>query len=175
MNLMEIKRQTTANSQKRHSKAMYKLINEDVPWVVKWGNMIFLVVFCIVIGLSAVIRYPEIVEADISIRTAPDNLQIICVIKHAGNLKQGHNLAIIIKDGNGNAFRLNGTVSGIVTAINGNTRITVAVNIGVAKDINRLFEKGKSYQVNAYLTYGDETVFNRLLAVLSTMSWYRRV
>jgi len=55
------------NEQTRHSDDMQDIITMAPPWLLRWGITLFFCLLVLIIGLSAVIRYPDIVKSQLKI------------------------------------------------------------------------------------------------------------
>jgi multidrug efflux pump subunit AcrA (membrane-fusion protein) len=62
--------QQNPNSETRHSDDMEDIITAPPSWLIRWGVTIFFIILVLIIVLSSVIKYPDIVRAEMRIRAA---------------------------------------------------------------------------------------------------------
>ena len=75
---------TTTEQMPRHTDDMQDIITKVPSWILRWGVTFFFIVIILIIGLSALIRYPDIVPANLKI-TSPNSPKPI-VAKIQGKL-----------------------------------------------------------------------------------------
>ena len=67
-----------SNGQARHTDAMQDIITTVPSWILSWGIMLFGGVLILVISLSAIIKYPDIVKTQLKIESpnSPNRLSL---------------------------------------------------------------------------------------------------
>lgn len=68
------------------SDEVQEILSRVPHWMIRWGNLIMLILLLILIGMSCVIKYPEVIKADITITTATPPERLIA--KTSGRLEK---------------------------------------------------------------------------------------
>jgi len=90
--------------EKRHTEEMQEIIGAPPSWLLRWGITVFFSILILILGLSELIRYPDIIKTQLKVRSL--NLPQPVVVKMPGKLikllvqnnqivKEGQALAII--------------------------------------------------------------------------------
>lgn len=90
--------------EKRHTDEMQEIIGAPPSWLLRWGITVFFSILVLILGLSELIRYPDIVKTQLKIRSL--NLPQPVAVKMPGKLikllvqnnqvvKEGQALAIV--------------------------------------------------------------------------------
>jgi multidrug efflux pump subunit AcrA (membrane-fusion protein) len=64
----------------RHTEDMQDIITKVPSWILRWGITLFFGILVLIIGLSAFIRYPDIVNARLQIQSPNSPKPIISTI-----------------------------------------------------------------------------------------------
>ena len=92
---------TENNHLPRHTDDMQDIITTVPSWILRWGITLFFALLILIIALSALIRYPDIVKASLKI-DSPNSPKPV-VTKVSGKLvkllvKENENGSLIIKE-----------------------------------------------------------------------------
>jgi len=102
---------TDTNLSSVHSDDMQDIITTVPSWILRWGITLFFCVLLLIVGLSALIRYPDIVKATLKINSpnTPKPIQskiqgklVKILVKENENVKTGQLLAYIESTANHN-------------------------------------------------------------------------
>jgi len=111
-----IKKET--HQQVAHSPAIQQIITSVPSWLLRWGIFIFFVLLFLIIGLSAFIRYPDLVKTTLKIESSPDNLfygEILVSQNQLNKIKEGQEVLIKLKR---YPFETYGMITGRINYIN---------------------------------------------------------
>jgi hypothetical protein len=75
---------TETNHQPRHSDDVQDIITTAPSWILKWGITLFFAILVLITGLSALIRYPDIIKTQLKIESS--NLPESVITKTSGKL-----------------------------------------------------------------------------------------
>ena len=103
------------NEQTRHSDDMQDIITIVPPWLLRWGISLFFGILVLIVGLTAFIRYPDIVKTQLQIdssnppkpvvaKTAGKVLQLL--VTQNETVKAGQQLALIESADGNNKYAL---------------------------------------------------------------------
>ena len=102
---------TEEDQQLRHSDDMQDIITAVPPWILRWGITLFFMVLVLIIGLSALIRYPDIIKTSLKIDSPNSPKPVVAkisgklinlLVKENQQVKAGQPLAFIESTANHN-------------------------------------------------------------------------
>ncbi len=97
--------------QERHSDDVQDIITAIPPWILRWGITLFFMVLVLIIGLSALIRYPDIIKTSLKIDSPNSPKPVVAkisgklinlLVKENEQVKAGESLAFIESTANHN-------------------------------------------------------------------------
>jgi hypothetical protein len=105
----------------RHTEEIQDIITKVPSWVMRWGIMVFFGVLLIVVAISAIVRYPDVVKSRISFQSVEKDVVIVpgpVVVKQVAvnpnaAVKQGQLLAVVTNAG-GEHFNIISTIDGTI-------------------------------------------------------------
>ena len=71
---------TDVEIQSRHSDDMQDIITTVPSWLLRWGTTLFFAVLVLILGLSAVIRYPDIVKTQLKVESLNSPKSVVAKI-----------------------------------------------------------------------------------------------
>ncbi|MGY0041097.1 hypothetical protein [Pedobacter sp. NJ-S-72] len=83
-----------------HSPAIQQIITSVPSWLLRWGIFIFFVLLFLIIGLSAFIRYPDIVKTTLKIDSTPGKVfygELLIPQNKLAKVKEGQDVLIKLK------------------------------------------------------------------------------
>jgi hypothetical protein len=83
-----------------HSPAIQQIITSVPSWLLRWGIFIFFVLLFLIIGMSAFIRYPDIVKTTLKVDSGAGNVfygEMSVPQNKLGKVKEGQEVLIKLK------------------------------------------------------------------------------
>jgi multidrug efflux pump subunit AcrA (membrane-fusion protein) len=140
---------TSIHNESRHSDEMQDIITAVPPWILRWGITLFFGILVLIITLAALVRYPDIVSAKLTIDSPNSPKPVISKIS-------GKLVALLVKE---NQNVTAGQPLGYLESTADHNKILVLLKN--LKEIQREVLQDKTFD-NSLFSNGDNLQFGEL-------------
>jgi len=148
-------------TEQRHTDEMQEIIGAPPSWLLRWGITVFFAVLVLILGLSELISYPDIVKTQLKIRSL--SLPQPVIVKTPGKL-----VKLLVQN---NQPVKEGQSLAIIGSVNGNVILTSSQSGKIA--YAGIIHEGQEFfpsQSIFYITINDTDFFGEMIIPQGTMS-----